>query len=101
MTRTDSLNHIASTIEDMIRECGRRQDIIITFATLNDESISDFSDWNRKYHHLYTGEEVFCIWEMIETEIGFDKGLLYAVDVSGDSLMTAAGELMDLVSRKF
>lgn len=93
MTRTESLNDIAGTIEEMIRRHGRRKDITVTFEEPTAESLRKFSDFQLRYFALRAGEEYFFVWE--------PDGLLYAVNVTGDSLLTAAWELMDLVSRKF
>lgn len=103
MERTDALNHIAIKIEDLIRTFGRRKDICVTFSCLTDETIEKFSEWNRKYFSLHSGEECFFIWEDEDACASAPKPhvLLYVVNVTGDSLLTAAGELMDLVSRKF
>lgn len=94
MTRTESLNDIAGTIEEMIRRHGRRNDITITFKKLDEREDRDkFTPFQMRYFQLMECEEYFFIRD--------PEDLLYAVNVTGDSLLTAAWELMDLVSRKF
>ena len=52
-----------------------------------------FGEWSTKYHGLINGEEYIFIFEK--------KTLLYAINVTGDSTLTAISELMDLLAKKF
>ena len=52
-----------------------------------------YGEWNTKYLGLLEGEEYFLV--------SLDDNLLYAVNVTGDSVLTAFSELMNLLSRKF
>ena len=97
MDRTKALTKIATEIMNMEHTYGRRNDIVITFRKVDKSYLEEFSDWSRQYHGIRTGEECFFVWEPVEN----GHGLLYVVQVTGDSLLTAAGELMDLVSKKF
>lgn len=97
MERITALIKIATDIMSMEHAYGRRNDIVITFRKVDDEYLEEFSEWSRQYHGIRTGEELFFIWEPIEN----GRSLLYTVNVTGDSLLTAAEELMDLVSKKF
>lgn len=101
MTREESMRDIAQRIEDIVRRYGRRDDIAITYDRLTNESIAEFTDFQRRYHSLNTGEEYFFVWETPNPDDVDPRALLYCVIVTGDSLLTAAGELMELVSRKF
>lgn len=101
MERIENLSHIAIEIEKLVRSFGRRKDISVTFSRLTDESITEFSDWNRNRFHLHAGEEFFFVWETSRPDVADIYGLLYAVNVTADSLLTAASELMNLVARKF
>lgn len=101
MDRTESLNKIATQIEGLVYQYGRRSDIVITFSKLTNEEIAKFNDWDRKRFCLIPGEECFFVWEAQQPGSPSTDHLLYVVAVTGDSLLTAAGELMNLVSRKF
>lgn len=92
-TRFENLTKIAGEIEEMVRNYGRRDDISIRYAILTEEELALFSEWDQKWLGLFHDGEMFII-----SEPGHN---LYAVDVSGDSLLTAAYELMRLVSAKF
>ena len=60
-----------------------------------DESIKSMTKWEREYRNILVGEEYIYVREV-------DTGdLLYAVNVTGDSLLTALSEFMDLLSKKF
>lgn len=97
MTRKDSLNRIAVQIENMIKDYGRRTDILVSFTQPGEADLKQFSDWENKYFGLRPNEEYFMIYEKIDIEYH----LLYVVNVTADSLLTAAQELMDLVASKF
>ena len=99
MERNVNLASIAAKINDLVDAYGRRNDIIIKYQKLTKESIAEFSAWDQKRFSLIPGEECFFIYEVNPDS---DKdSLLYVVCVTGDSLLTAAEELMDLVARKF
>ena len=101
MERIESLYHIAIETEKLIRSFGRRKDIAVTFSQLTDEIIAEFSAWDRKRFNLLAGDEYFFVWETSRPDVPDPNGLLYVVDVTADSLLTAASELMNLASRKF
>lgn len=58
-------------------------------------SIANFTEWEQQYFHIMTGEEYFFIWNEHEDH------LLYVINVTGDSVLTALSELMNLIGRKF
>ena len=91
--RLENLQKIAGEIEEMVLNYGRRDDISIRYAVMTEEELALFSEWDQQWLDLFHGEEMFII-----SEPGHN---LYAVNVTGDSLLTAAYELMRLVSAKF
>lgn len=98
MERNEKMNAIAADLTRMILDYGRRNDITVTYAKLTDEDMAKFSDFAIRYHQLHKGEEMFLIWENIPDE---NPGLLYAVNVTADSYLTAMQEAIDLIARKF
>ena len=58
-------------------------------------SIHNFTELEQQYYHIFDGEEYFFIWDEQEDH------LLYVINVSGDSVLTALSELMNLIGRKF
>ena len=98
MERTEKMNALAKSLEETVNTFGRRNDIHIEYNKINDNNILLFSGWQVQIHHIYSGMECFLIYENVPVE-GFN--LLYVIDVSCDSCLTAASELMDLASRKF
>lgn len=93
---------VADDIGTMIRQYGsdkeQRRHIVITYQVLTPESIATFTDFQRRYHGLLPGEEVFIIWDEVDKKA---SDLLYVVNVTGDSILTAGCELMTLVAKKF
>ncbi len=99
--RQESLYHIAIELEKLVRSYGRRKDILITFSKLTDEIVKEFNPWDCERFILTPGEEYFFVWETERPDVADPYGLLYVVCITGDSLLTAAHELMELISRKF
>ena len=92
--------------EAMINECLKKVREIMQIANrgwvgityvhhVNEETFKQFSLFQIQYHHIHTGESMFFIWD------NDNNDLLYTVNVTGDSVLTAIQELMDLIGRKF
>ena len=73
----------------------------IVYVKPNAETIGQFTDWQRTRNHIHTGCEYFLVWDYSPDWETDDPDLLYVVDVSADSLLTAAWELFGLLSKKF
>ena len=99
--RTEQMERVATQMETIVKENGRRNDIAITFCEMDAESIADFTEWERERNELFIGHEYFLIWEVPDPYAIDPFHLLYAVNVSADSVLTAVAELMNLVCRKF
>ena len=99
--RTEQMERVATQMETIVKENGRRNDIAITYCEVGAESIADFTEWERERNELFIGHEYFLIWEVPDPYAIDPFHLLYAVNVSADSVLTAVAELMNLVSRKF
>ena len=99
--RTKALENVAETIQNMIQQYGRRKDIQITFYEVDEEVLEAFTEHERSKHHLLTGDEVFFIFEVPDPHAIDPQHLLYTKCVTADNVLTAAAELMDLVSKKF
>ena len=99
--RQEQMERVASQVESIVKENGRRNDIAITYCEMDAESLADFTDWQCQRNKLFIGHEYFMIWEVPDPYDIEPFHLLYAVNVSADSVLTAAAELMDLVSKKF
>ena len=93
--REHEMKKLTEYCKSIVREFGRRKDVTITYDRPDDQTINRYTEYQREYHHIMTGSEYFLIWE---EETGH---LLYVKDVTADSALTAAAELMCLVSRKF
>ena len=93
--REAEMKKLAEYGKSLVREFGRRKDIIITYDRPTEETISRYTEYQQEYHRIHTGNEYFLFWEE-ET-----MHLLYVKDVSADSALTAAAEMMWLAAKKF
>jgi hypothetical protein len=91
--KTEALKRIAQSVAEMVNPY-IAEPITITYDVITYETMMGFSEWNRKRFRMLTGEECFFISRP-------GDGLLYVVNVTGDSILTATHELMDLIARKF
>ena len=93
--REAEMKKLAEYSKSMIREFGCRKDITVTYDRPDSKTISKYTDYQRKLHSIMTGGEYFLFWE---EETGH---LLYVKDVTADSALTAAAEMMWLAAKKF
>ena len=96
----DRMLDVASTITELMHRVNKYTDgITIRYDEPTEETISTYGDWFRRYHHILPGDEYFMIYE--KQNDGQPDYLLYVVNVTGDSSLTAADELMRKVAAKF
>lgn len=93
--REAEMKKLAEYGKSIIREFGRRKDITITYDCPDEDTISKYTEYQREYHQIMTGSEYFLFWEE-ET-----MHLLYVKDVTADSALTAAAEMMWMAANKF
>lgn len=90
--RTLDLQQIANDVQKMTNR--HVQDpVVITFEQMTHGSLKEFSVWQREKFRLIRGDEYFFISQ--------GPALLYVVNVTADSILTAARELMDKIAQKF
>ena len=90
-TKTAQMEFIAQSITAMVNRL-IRDEIKVTYRVETEQSVNEFTEWQRERHGIIPGEEYFFVWR---------DGLLYVVNVGADSPLTAADELMGLIARKF
>lgn len=99
--RAIQMQRIAKYAMNMLLIARPNRNIRIEYIRPNDESIKRFTQWERERNHIRTHDEYYLVWDD-SPDWNTDKpDLLYAVNVSIDSYLTAANELLDLLSRKF
>lgn len=79
-------------IEERLHRTIRGKFIHLTYAHGDEYAMSD---WKRHYLQIMSGDEYVFV---SDNETG---ETLYAVNVSGDAVLTAVWEVMGLLSRKF
>ena len=73
----------------------------ITYIKPDAEAIERFTEWQRRRNCILEGNEYFLVWDYAPDWDTDEPDLRYAVNVSADSLLTAAWELFELLSKKF
>ena len=65
----------------------------ITYLRITEDNIGDFNDWDRRRFGIHVGDERILVGKTGE-------GILYALNVSGNSVMQSIAELTDLLAGK-
>lgn len=102
MTRDEQMQMVLDQIRPILKEvnAGKEDSWYMAYGRAASPWLeATTTEWERKYHQIVRNDEYFWIWN---TDTGDQPWeLLYAVNVTGDSLVTAASELMNLLARKF
>lgn len=95
MSKIEKMTEVLTHVSEIMKIANPTKKIHFEYAKEDSESVKRFSDFHRKYHGILPGMEFVYVYD---DEFG---GLLYAVNVTADSVLTATYELMELISRKF
>lgn len=88
------INFCIEKIQEMLQLINSEKKWTIKYFYPKDfHEFEPYSPWDVQRHHLFVNDEYFLIMD--------DDGILYAVNVTGDSVLTAVEELMLLLSKKF
>ena len=102
IARVGQMKRVARMAMDMLRITRPNHSISIEYVNVTDDNVDRYTDWQRKRNGIGTGNEYFIVWdENPDWDAPSGRDLLYAVNVTYDSILTAASELMNLLSRKF
>lgn len=99
--RAFEMQNVADIALKLLKTVRPERNLGIAYVKPTAETIEQFTDWQRTRNHINTGSEYFLVWDYSPDWETDDPDLLYAVDVSADSLLTAAWELFRLLSKKF
>ena len=99
--RAYDMTMVADSALKLLKYVRPGRNLGIVYVKPNAETIEQFTDWQRRRNHILTGGEYFRVCEYSPDWETDDHDLLYAVDVTADSLLTAAWELFELLSKKF
>lgn len=99
-TRESDMRRVARSAMNMLRLARPDRKLTIGYVKPNDKTIERYTEWQRKRHGIRTGEEYFLVWDCAP-DYTDTSDLLYAVNVTADSLLTAAWELFGLLGKKF
>ena len=98
-TRCNCLFTVSEHIGSLLRAMTNDETLSILSMYANDYNLSRyFTAWERERLHLVEGNEYLIVWrDRPESKPEY----LYAVNVTADSYLTAAAELMTLLANKF
>ena len=93
-TKAQQINEALTHVSAIMKAVYDRQKCRLEYGNEDYESVKRFTEFTREYHRILPGMEYIYIYDS-------DGYLLYAVNVTADSVLTAIAELMELISRKF
>ncbi len=96
LSRDERMNELLEHVNSIMHRIHPKRELWVDYIKFDDENIKRFSDWTCQRLGLLTGLEYMIVSEGTHME-----NVLYAVNVSADSELTAMYELFDLLSRKF
>lgn len=99
-TRESDMRRVARSAMNILRLTRPDRKLAIGYVKPNDKTIERYTEWQRNRHGIRTGDEYFLVWDCAP-DYTHTPELLYAVNVSIDSLLCAAWELFGLLSKKF
>lgn len=92
MSKEIDNRHGAKMAEDFLKYLRPSIDVKIVYDIPTD-CVHQYGEWETKYLNLIDNEEYFFVY--------YEGNLLYAVNVTADSTLTAVYELFDLLAKKF
>ena len=98
-TRRDLMQFAADHVSDILDAVRPDLNLGIAYTRITEENIGSFKSLDVERHHFLAGDERFNIWNYDDTSDV--PTILYSVNVTADSVLTAAEELMHLISAKF
>ena len=100
-SRAEQMANVARSAMHLLRIARPERDIRIEYHRADDEINESLTPWQREKFHLWMNDEYFMVWDDVPDWDAPGPDLLYVVNVSADSLLTAAAELFELLHRKF
>ena len=94
-TKTQQLYPWLTSIERNLHEMDDTRFIHLAYVRETEHSVKRYSSFQQQYFGILTGEEFIYVTDDVTGD------LLYAVNVTGDAILTAVWELMGLLSKKF
>jgi len=92
------INQCINYVQGILNTIRPKKKWRIYYDKMNPENICQYTEWQRQYHGIRTGDEYIFIRE--DDEHG-DFHLLYVVNVSAESTLFAMSNLMKLLADKF
>ena len=96
LSRRERMNELLVHVNQIMHRIYPDRELWVDYVKPDEESIKTFSDWTQKRLGILTGAEYLIVSEGPSME-----SVLYAVNISADSELTAMDELFHLLSYKF
>ena len=96
--KSTEMNHCIRQVQNILHIIRPKKKWYIYYDKMNSENICQYTEWQRQYHGIRTGDEYIFIREDDEN---CDFPLLYVVNVSAESTLFAMSNLMKLLADKF
>ena len=99
LSRQERMNEMLEHVNAMLRRIRPDRCLAVNYLNADEENIKAFSEWDRTRLCILPHNEYFVVmeWENASTK----AYILYAVNISMDSELTAMEELFHLLSYKF
>lgn len=91
--KTEQMDEAIKKVLEIVKITSPEIPANIVYLRLNEDNIEYFSDWDRQRFGLHIGDERIMVGKAKE-------GILYSINVSGDSVMQSIAELTDLLAGK-
>lgn len=95
MDKEQAINFALNDVLNILHLARADKNIGIEYIRTTQENLKRFSEWDRERFVMLTGEELFLVSD------NRTNHLLYVVNVTGDSVLTAMAELMNMIANKF
>ena len=96
-TRRNTMYNLGEHLKVMLWSLTGKEDIEIAYFKASDYQRQKLTEWTWNRLHLVEGDEYFIVYRDNGTDIEY----LYSVNVTFDSYLTAADELLHLLAVKF
>lgn len=96
LSRAERMNELCTHVNEILHRIHPDRELWVDYVKPDEETIKNFSDWTQRRLNILVGLEYLIVSEGARME-----SVLYAVDISADSELTAMDELFHLMSYKF
>ena len=102
LSRAERMNELCAHVNEILHRIHPDRKLTVEYFLADDTNLQLLSDWTKQRLNLFSGMEYLTITEKLsDTGTAKDYHILYAVNITMDSGLTALAELFNLMSYKF